>query len=50
MENPHTLKEAKKPLGVTTRTIQRWGKEGLRVSKILYQVRAYNIKTRLRCP
>jgi len=28
MEKLYTLKEAKKLLGVTTRTIQRWDKEG----------------------
>ncbi|MGC8593719.1 MAG: helix-turn-helix domain-containing protein, partial [Nitrososphaeria archaeon] len=28
MERLYTLKEAKKLLGVTTRTIQRWDKEG----------------------
>jgi putative resolvase len=28
MERLYTLKEAKKPLGVTTRTIQRWDKDG----------------------
>ena len=30
MERLYTLKEAKKLLGVTTRTIQRWDKEGKR--------------------
>ncbi|MCX8178161.1 MAG: MerR family transcriptional regulator [Candidatus Bathyarchaeota archaeon] len=29
MEKLFTLKEAKKLLGVTTRTIQRWDKEGV---------------------
>jgi len=28
MEKLYTLKEAKKLLGVTTRTIQRWDKDG----------------------
>ena len=28
MEKLYTLKEAKKLLGVTTKTIQRWDKEG----------------------
>ncbi|RZN57157.1 MAG: IS607 family transposase, partial [Candidatus Methanomethylicota archaeon] len=28
MEKLYTLKEAKKLLGVTTRTIQRWDKQG----------------------
>jgi putative resolvase len=28
MERLYTLKEAKKLLGVTTRTIQRWDREG----------------------
>ena len=28
MERLYTLKEAKKLLGITTRTIQRWNKEG----------------------
>ncbi|MEM2479870.1 MAG: helix-turn-helix domain-containing protein, partial [Candidatus Bathyarchaeia archaeon] len=28
MEKLYTLKEAKRLLGVTTRTIQRWDKEG----------------------
>ncbi|NHV60291.1 MAG: MerR family transcriptional regulator, partial [Candidatus Verstraetearchaeota archaeon] len=28
MEKLYTLKEAKKLLGITTKTIQRWDKEG----------------------
>jgi putative resolvase len=36
MEKLYTLKEAKKLLGVTTRTIQRWDKEGkIRVVRTL---------------
>jgi predicted site-specific integrase-resolvase len=33
MERLYTLKEAKMLLGATTRTIQRWDKEGKRLMK-----------------